>query len=160
MAIKSREELKTQSTTTFPDNETGSIIPANHRTFNDDVLDSVLFNDDVKEIDITNQVTKTNNISVPNMKIFRYDAINKKVCFNVSVNISATIGSGTNLIAFTIPEEYCPKASIGGGTFIGAAGTWNANWYVGSNGNFYLSNRGNAAIPATTLILISGFYYL
>lgn len=40
MAIKTKSELQTQSDNTFLDNNTGQIIPVNHRAYNDDVLDT------------------------------------------------------------------------------------------------------------------------
>lgn len=41
MAIKTRAELETQSDNTFLDNTTGQIIPSNHRSWNDDVLEAM-----------------------------------------------------------------------------------------------------------------------
>lgn len=41
MAVKNRTTLVSDSDATFLDNTSGQIIPANHRTFNDDVIDSV-----------------------------------------------------------------------------------------------------------------------
>lgn len=41
MAQKTRIQLVSDSDSTFLDNNTGQIIPANHRTFNDDLIDSV-----------------------------------------------------------------------------------------------------------------------
>lgn len=41
MAVKNRTTLVNDSDATFLDNTSGQIIPANHRTFNDDVIDSV-----------------------------------------------------------------------------------------------------------------------
>ena len=41
MAIKTQTELVTQSDNTFLDNTTGQIIPTNHRTWNEDVLDTM-----------------------------------------------------------------------------------------------------------------------
>lgn len=40
MAIKTKSELQSQSDNTFLDNNTGQIIPVNHRAYNDDVLDT------------------------------------------------------------------------------------------------------------------------
>jgi hypothetical protein len=47
MARKTKTELTMQSNSTFPDNTTGAITAANHRTFNNDLIDSVLFNTDL-----------------------------------------------------------------------------------------------------------------
>lgn len=41
MAIKTRAELETQSDNTFQDNNTGLIIPSNHRQWNDDLLETM-----------------------------------------------------------------------------------------------------------------------
>ena len=41
MAVKSKETLKTQSSETFYDNDLGGITPADHRQFNEDLIDSM-----------------------------------------------------------------------------------------------------------------------
>lgn len=41
MAIKTQNELVTQSDNTFLDNTTGQIVPSNHRTWNDDVIQTM-----------------------------------------------------------------------------------------------------------------------
>lgn len=41
MAVKSKETLKTQSAETFYDNDLGGITPADHRQFNEDLIDSM-----------------------------------------------------------------------------------------------------------------------
>lgn len=41
MAVKSKETLKTQSAETFYDNDSGGITPADHRQFNEDLIDSM-----------------------------------------------------------------------------------------------------------------------
>jgi hypothetical protein len=41
MAVKTKAELVTQSDNTFLDNNTGQIVPTNHRSWNDDVLDTM-----------------------------------------------------------------------------------------------------------------------
>lgn len=41
MAVKSKDTLKTQSAETFYDNDSGGITPADHRQFNEDLIDSM-----------------------------------------------------------------------------------------------------------------------
>lgn len=41
MAVKSKDILKTQSAETFYDNDSGGITPADHRQFNEDLIDSM-----------------------------------------------------------------------------------------------------------------------
>jgi hypothetical protein len=132
MAVKNRTTLVSDSDATFLDNTSGQIIPANHRTFNDDVIDSVANLTD----DNTFQGVNTFDNLVVNKIGATYSA-------QTSVDLSGIVGNiatinGTN----TIDE------------FVGIEG---AIIYLTFNDPCTLNSQGGASIMPPNNVYITAY---
>jgi hypothetical protein len=90
MAIKTKDELKTLSDSTFSTNGLGQITAENHRAFNDDILDSIAI--DTEWINVTDDLiidsfSLYGNIQVSECNVKRTGDI-ILVCISANLSIS------------------------------------------------------------------------
>jgi hypothetical protein len=84
MAQKTRSQLKTQSNNTFLDNSAGEITPVNHRTWNDDAIDSVANLEDANTFE--------------NINTFDGDTTFNTATINGVSNFEATINANSDIL--------------------------------------------------------------
>lgn len=96
MAVKNRTTLVSDSDATFLDNTSGQIIPANHRTFNDDVIDSVANLTDDNTFDGVN--------TFDNLIIQKQE--NAYITAATSVDLSAVAGNIAYIDGTTTIEQF------------------------------------------------------
>lgn len=151
MAIKNRSTLINDSDATFLDNTSGQIIPANHRTFNDDVIDSAAMVVD------TNTFTENNEFQkitfVKNLKLdlgqYTWDASSiAPINFFTGNNPSTIEGN-----VFTIINDGAVVGVNGlAGTIYYAIHTGNVLW--DSSAGFMTPNISIQMFPNDVLIFI------
>lgn len=110
MAIKSRTTLVSDSDATFLDNTSGQIIPANHRTFNDDVIESVANLTDDNTFDGVNTfdnlvINKQRNTYINAASSVDLSSIDGNIVYiNGSTTISQFIGNVGQIMYVTIVD--------------------------------------------------------
>lgn len=151
MAVKNRTTLVSDSDATFLDNTSGQIIPANHRTFNDDVIDSAAMVADTNTFTESNEFQKITFIN--NLKLdlgqYTWDASNgAPINFFTGSNIGDIEGN-----AFTIINDGVINGVNGlAGTIYYAIHTGNVLW--DSSAGFMTPNISIQMFPNDVLIFI------
>lgn len=93
MATKTKQQLQQQSDGTFPTNGQGQISAAQHRAFNNDLLDSVAFETDW--LDVTNDLVDENTISLLGGSMRIDSMLIKRVGDVINMRIEATLSNTT-----------------------------------------------------------------
>lgn len=146
MAVKTKDALKTQSAETFYDNDLGGITPADHRQFNEDLIDSMATLAQGVKADMAIQTATVGGSVIPksgNKLVFpdyATSAQGKKADTAVQ---AATIGgaavtkSGTTLQLPAYPAEVDATAFTKA-TLIGSTSGDTGAIYFGVVGNAFL----------------------
>lgn len=146
MAVKTKDALKTQSAETFYDNDLGGITPADHRQFNEDLIDSMATLAQGVKADMAIQTATVGGSAIPksgNKLVFpdyATSAQGKKADTAVQ---AATIGgaavtkSGTTLQLPAYPAEVDATAFTKA-TLVGSTSGVTGAIYFGVVGNAFL----------------------
>lgn len=151
MAQKTRSQLKTQSNDTFLDNSTGQIIPSNHRTWNDDTIDSVATLLDSNAFQESTTFNAATNFEVSAEFNDGFNVNSGNGTFNTTINANASPGDAIYANSGNIHLEDGNIQNDNGGLNIGGHTNLNTA-FIRKLQNCFASN---AVIASTTIDLTS-----